>query len=82
MPYSSCMMPRLHTGAVNWYSGEAVRLPATSLGSRMPLAVETNMHECRNEREGYTGIATKGLGSRASVTQYEDNDNSATSNSR
>ncbi len=30
-PYSSCRMPRIHTGAVSWYSGTPMRLPARSL---------------------------------------------------
>ena len=44
-PYSSCRIPRIHTGAVIWYSGTPILLPASSFGSRMPLFVETKMHE-------------------------------------
>ena len=61
-------MPRIHTGAVIWYSTVPMRLPARSFGSRMPLWVETKMHEWRNMRDGNTGIAMKGRGSRKSDT--------------
>ena len=38
---------RIQTGAVIWYSGTPMRLPFSCAGSRMPLLVETKMHECR-----------------------------------
>jgi hypothetical protein len=40
------------------------------------------MQECRKNREGKMGMATKGRGSRNIDTVYDDSDISATSNSR
>ncbi len=68
-PYSSCRMPRIHTGAVIWYSGTPILRPASSFGSRMPLFAETKMHECRKKRDGNTGMAIKAGSSRMSETQ-------------
>jgi len=68
-PYSSCRIPRIHTGAVIWNSGTPILLPARSFGSRMPLFVETKMHECRKKRDGNTGIAIKAGSSLINETQ-------------
>ena len=38
---SSDRMPRIHTGAVIWYSGLPTFLPTRSFGSRMPLSAFT-----------------------------------------
>ena len=46
-PWSSDRMPRIHTGAVIWYSGTPMRLPFRSSGLRMPLFAETKMQEWR-----------------------------------
>src|ERR1044071_10252234 len=59
-PKASDRMPRIHTGAVIWYSGAATRLPFRSSGLRMPLFAETKMHEWRKDRDGNTGMAMKG----------------------
>ncbi len=82
MPYSSCRMPRIQTGAVIWYSGTPMRLPIRSLGSLMPLLADTKTQECRKNRDGNTGMAMKAGSSRCSDTVYDDSDNSAASNSR
>ena len=74
-------MPRIHTFAVSWYSGQAKRFPRRSAGSRMPLRSFTQMFAWRNMRDGNTGIATNGSPLRFD-TQYDENDISATSNSR
>ena len=75
-------MPRIHTGAVIWYSGTPMRLPFRSAGSRMPLFAETKMHEWRKKRDGNTGMAMNGGLSECSDAQYEDSDISEQSNSR
>jgi hypothetical protein len=46
------------------------------------LAALTQMLEWRNKRDGSTGIAMNGCGSRKSDTVYEERDISATSDSR
>ena len=74
-------MPRIHTGAVIWYSGVPTRLPIRSFGSRMPLAECTKMHEWRKDRDGKTGMATNRGSGFINDTVYEDSDISATSNS-
>jgi hypothetical protein len=56
-PCSSDRMPRIHTGAVIWYSGTPRRLPLRSSGLRTPLLVETKMQEWRKKRDGNAGIA-------------------------
>jgi hypothetical protein len=53
-------MPRIHTGAVIWYSGTPTRRPFSSPGLRMPLLAETKMHEWRKNRDGKAGSAMKG----------------------
>jgi hypothetical protein len=80
-PYSSERIPRIHTGAVIWYSGLPTRLPIRSFGSRTPLFADTKIEAWRNIRDGNTGIAIKGGSSRNSETVYDDKDISATSNS-
>src|SRR5262245_38930576 len=80
-PKSSERMPRIHTGAVIWYSGAATRLPFRSSGLRMPLLAEKKMQEWRNEREGNTGMAMNGGLSELSVFTYEESDISEASNS-
>ena len=62
-------MPRIQTGAVIWYSGFPTRLPIRSFGSRMPRLALTKMHEWRKNRDGKTGMATNGRGSRNSDTR-------------
>ena len=48
----------------------------------MPARAWTKIDPCRKQRDGNTGMATNGRGSRWQVTQYDDSDISATSNSR
>ena len=79
---ASDRMPRIHTGAVIWYSGAPMRLPIRSFGSRMPGAGVDVDAEWRKKRDGKTGMATNGRGSRNIDTVYDDSDISATSNSR
>ena len=81
-PYSSERIPRIHTCAVNLYSGLPTRLPIRSFGSRTPLFVETKIPLWRNDRDGKIGIAIKGGSSWNSDAVYYDRDISATSNSR
>jgi hypothetical protein len=75
-------MPRIHTGAVIWYSGTPIRLPLSSSGLRMPLFAETKMHECRKKRDGNAGIAMKGGLSEFNEATYDESDISEQSNSR
>src|SRR6267378_872085 len=75
-------MPRIHTGAVIWYSGTPTRLPFKSSGRRMPLFAETKMHEWRKKRDGNTGIAMNGGAGALSDALYEESDISEASNSR
>ena len=79
-PYSSARIPRIHTLAVNWYSGHPKRLPRRSDGSRMPLRSWTQMLAWRNIRDGNTGIATNGS-PLLFERQYDENDISETWNS-
>src|SRR5438876_471036 len=48
----------------------------------MPPSALTKMQEWRKNRDGKTGIAINGCGSRNNETVYEDSDISAMSNSR
>jgi hypothetical protein len=75
-------MPRIHTGAVIWYSGTPMRLPLSCSGLVMPLFAETKMHEWRKKREGKTGMAMNGGFSECNEAQYEDSDISEQSYSR
>ena len=75
-------MPRIHTGAVIWYSGTPMRLPLRSSGLRMPLFAETKMQEWRKKRDGNTGMAMKGGLSVFSEATYDESDISEQSNSR
>src|SRR6185503_8008021 len=80
--YSSARMPRIHTGAVSWYSGTPTFRPTSCSGLVMPLLAETKMHEWRKQRDGNAGIAMKGGSFAPSDATYEESDISATSNSR
>ena len=75
-------MPRIHTGAVIWYSGTPTRLPFRSSARRMPLFAEMKMHEWRKKREGKTGMAMNGGFSALSEAVYDESDISEASNSR
>src|SRR3954462_4318775 len=55
-------MPRIHTGAVIWYSGTPTRLPLRSSGLRIPLFAETKMQEWRKKGDGETGRGRKERG--------------------
>ena len=75
-------MPRIHTGAVIWYSGTPMRLPLRSSARRIPLFADTKMQECLKKREGNAGMATKGASFAFKDATYEDSDISEQSNSR
>src|SRR6267142_2665391 len=75
-------MPRIHTGALIWYSGTPTRLPFSSSGRRTPPLAEMKMHEWRKKRDGNAGIAMNGGFGALSDALYDESDISEASNSR
>jgi len=48
-------MPRIHTGAVIWYSGTPISLAGELLRLANAAFADTKMHECRKSATGTPG---------------------------